>query len=78
MVAPAPAGGVTAGSPGVLDALRRHLDAFDPQHTTDPHRGHILRRILACRTPAMGTHHHVCDDCGWSAQLYNSCRDRHW
>jgi len=25
----------------------------------------------------MGTHQHVCGACGWKAELFNSCRDRH-
>lgn len=43
----------------------------------DPVRMHVLNRLLACRTPAMGTHTCLCEACGWSARVCNSCRDRH-
>jgi len=78
VVAPAPACGVgqAALSP-VLDALRRHFPAYTRRFAPDPHRLHTLRRLMACRTAALGAHTCVCKDCGWSAPLYNSCRDRH-
>lgn len=78
MVAPAPACGVGKAAPSpVLDALRRHVDAYTRRFETDPRRLHILRRLMACRTAALGAHTCVCQDCGWSAPLYNACRDRH-
>ena len=37
----------------------------------------VLRAIERCRTAALGGHLHVCDHCGDSAPVYNSCRNRH-
>ena len=36
-----------------------------------------MRAIEVCRTEILGGHLDVCDSCGHSAPLYNSCRDRH-
>jgi hypothetical protein len=37
----------------------------------------VMRRILKCRTIAMGGHLDACDHCGFQQPAYNSCRDRH-
>jgi hypothetical protein len=37
----------------------------------------VLRAIERCRTAKLGGHMHVCDSCGYSVPLYNSCRNRH-
>jgi len=60
-----------------VEALRRHLDDCVKLYGLDPERLHVLRRILACRTPALGVHLCVCGKCGWKGLAYNSCRDRH-
>lgn len=58
-------------------ALGRHVAGYLARHTPDPVQGVVLRRLLACRTAALGGHLHTCDDCGWQRPRYNSCRDRH-
>lgn len=36
-----------------------------------------MRAIETCRTPLLGGHLDVCDQCGHSRPAYNSCRNRH-
>ena len=59
------------------DALRRHADAFEARHGVDPYRARVLKRLLACRTGALGGHVLVCDGCGHRQPVYKSCDDRH-
>jgi hypothetical protein len=33
--------------------------------------------VLSCRTPLLGGHLQVCDQCGRETPVYNSCRNRH-
>jgi len=61
----------------VIEALRRHVDAYVARHGYDPARMHVLRQLLACRTAKLGAHLCVCESCGWKAPAYNSCRNRH-
>jgi hypothetical protein len=37
----------------------------------------VLRALLACRTPALGWHRYLCQDCGRSHFVPHSCRNRH-
>jgi hypothetical protein len=37
----------------------------------------VVRAVIACRTAALGGHVDVCDECGYEANSYNSCRNRH-
>ena len=41
------------------------------------HQLRTLSAIKCCRTPALGGHVDVCDDCGVIKISYNSCRNRH-
>ena len=36
-----------------------------------------MRRLVACRTAALGGHVDACGRCGYTRVSYNSCRDRH-
>jgi len=81
-VAPAPScthGCSEAARPAaeIADIVRRHGEAFRRCHqlTADQHR--VLSAIEHCRTPALGGHLDVCQDCGHQRPSYNSCRDRH-
>lgn len=51
-------------------ALRQSCALHPEQHT-------VLRAIERCRTAALGGHRHVCESCGYSVPMYNSCRNRH-
>ena len=46
-------------------------------HVLSPEQHAVLRAVARCRTPALGGHVDVCDDCGHAVVAYNSCRDRH-
>jgi len=61
----------------VIAALRRHADDCWKRYGFGPAYAHVLRRLFACRTAALGEHLCVCEACGWKAAAYNSCRDRH-
>ncbi len=37
----------------------------------------VLREMLACYTPVMGTHEWTCDDCDTVVELPNGCNNRH-
>lgn len=40
-------------------------------------RRRAIRDIVLCRTPLLGGHLQVCDQCGREQAYYNSCRNRH-
>lgn len=61
----------------VADVLRQHGDAFLHENTVTPLQARALRLMMLCRTPALGGHLDLCDDCGHVRPSYNSCRDRH-
>ncbi len=61
----------------VLEALRRHEHGFRDRFGCDPFRSHVLDRLLACRTGALGGHVLVCHDCGIRIPVYKSCDHRH-
>src|SRR5215475_3720834 len=37
----------------------------------------VLRAIVRCRTAALGGHRDQCEQCGYQAISFNSCRNRH-
>jgi hypothetical protein len=51
-------------------ALRERCVLSSEQHA-------VLRAIERCRTAALGGHKYVCDHCGYTVPLYNSCLNRH-
>jgi hypothetical protein len=61
----------------VADILRAHGEAYAACHTVSSLQAAVLRRLVACRTAALGGHRDACDRCGYSRVSYNSCRDRH-
>jgi hypothetical protein len=74
-----PATGDGGQSPTVHQLLRRlapdYLQRFGPS-LPGRHR-QVLRKILACRTPALGGQLFACPDCPGFAYRYHSCNDRH-
>ena len=61
----------------VLEALRRHDTEYRRRHGGSPRRLHVLERLLACRTGALGGHLLVCTKCDLRLPVYTSCDDRH-
>src|SRR6516225_10169498 len=61
----------------VADILRAHGEAYTARHPVTAMQAAVLRRLVACRTAALGGHVDACDRCGYTRVSYNSCRDRH-
>jgi hypothetical protein len=61
----------------VADVLRAHGDDYRDHHPVTTEQATVLRRLIVCRTAALGGHVDACDSCGTVQVSYNSCRDRH-
>src|SRR6516225_2148608 len=61
----------------VADILRAHGEAYAARHPVLALQAAVMRRLVACRTAALGGHVDACDRCGFTRISYNSCRDRH-
>jgi hypothetical protein len=61
----------------VADILRAHGQAYAARHPVSALQAAVMRRLVACRTAALGGHVDACDRCGYTRVSYNSCRDRH-
>jgi hypothetical protein len=61
----------------VQDVFRQHGADFLADHRLSLIQSKAFRDILLCRTAALGGHIDFCDNCGYQAQSYNSCRNRH-
>jgi hypothetical protein len=70
---------VTAPAFEVADILRTYGQRFLEQSGLWMNRQQrkAFRAILNCRTPALGTHVDACPKCGYAAEMFNSCRNRH-
>src|SRR5215471_3195367 len=61
----------------VADILRTHGEAYTARHPVSALQAAVMRRLVACRTAALGGHVDACGRCGYTRVSYNSCRDRH-
>jgi len=63
----------------VADILAAHAPAFlrASGREVSAAKLRVLRRLIACRTLALGAHVQRCDLCDFERVAYNSCRDRH-
>ena len=63
----------------VADVFREHGAEFLGSNgaTLSRQQRKVLRKLLSCRTAALGGHKSRCDECGHEEISYNSCRDRH-
>jgi Putative transposase/Transposase zinc-binding domain len=61
----------------VADILRAHGEAYGAAYPVSAMQAAVMRRLVACRTAALGGHVDACDRCGYTRVSYNSCRDRH-
>src|SRR6516165_913332 len=61
----------------VADILRAHGEAYAAHHPVTALQAAVMRRLVACRTAALGGHVDACSRCGYTRVSYNSCRDRH-
>jgi len=60
----------------VQDIFRDFGDEYIKRFNPPPHICKTIKAIVNCRTEALGGHMDVCDECGYSHQSYNSCRNR--
>ena len=63
----------------VADVIREHAEAFLKASGgfVSSAKQRVMRRLVACRTAALGGHVESCDRCDFDRIAYNSCRDRH-
>lgn len=63
----------------VADILRRHGASYRRENAGHLGRGErrVMGAVEVCRTPQLGGHVDICDDCGLTRVSYNSCRNRH-
>jgi hypothetical protein len=61
----------------VGEIARAHGAALRAEHTLTPEQHQVLGCLERCRTAALGGHKYVCDGCGYTLPMYNSCRNRH-
>jgi hypothetical protein len=61
----------------VADVFRAHGEAYRAAHVLTPDQARAMHAIEVCRTPALGGHLDVCDQCQFERPAYNSCRNRH-
>jgi hypothetical protein len=66
-----------SGRVSVGDIARAHGAALRAEHALTPEQHQVLVSLERCRTAALGGHKHVCDTCGYTVPMYNSCRNRH-
>lgn len=57
--------------------LKHGFAHYRQSHRLSPMQVKVCGHIEACRTEAMGGCHRRCDQCGYQAPHYHSCRDRH-
>ena len=63
----------------VADILRAHGEDYlrAQENGTPFERRRVLKALTACRTPVLGGQVKRCDNCGHTAVLFHSCRNRH-
>lgn len=61
----------------LADIFSSHAKTYLEQHKLCPNQIKAFTAIMQCRTGALGGHAERCDQCGYTRQAYNSCRNRH-
>ena len=61
----------------VADIFRLYGEKYQTQNRLSIEQLKVMRHITNCRTSAMGGHIKICDECDFTQNAYNSCRDRH-
>ena len=57
--------------------LQEGIEAYKQQYKLSDEQERAVKDIINCRTKELGGHIKKCDNCGFSQQSYNSCRNRH-
>jgi len=61
----------------VGDIARAYGAALRASCVLTPEQHSVLSAIERCRTAALGGHKFVCNHCGYTVPMYDSCRNRH-
>ena len=61
----------------VADIFRSYGAPYRHNNCLSAEQSKVMHHIETCRTAALGGHLEACDNCGYSQNAYNSCRDRH-
>jgi hypothetical protein len=61
----------------VGDIARAYGAALRASCVLTPEQHAVLSAIERCRTAALGGHSYVCNHCGYTVPVYDSCRNRH-
>jgi Putative transposase/Transposase zinc-binding domain len=61
----------------VGDIARAYGAALRASCVLTPEQHAVLSAIERCRTAALGGHKYVCNHCGYTVPMYDSCRNRH-
>lgn len=59
------------------DIFRSHQEVFLQKQKLCAEQRKAFKAIMQCRTSALGGHIDRCNNCGYTKQAYNSCRNRH-
>ncbi len=62
--------------PKIGDIFRQFGPAYRENHSVTLAQYLVMRAIETCRTPALGGHQRMCEDCGVVVDEFNSCRNR--
>lgn len=61
----------------VADIFRLYGEDYRSQHGMTKKQHAVMNAIMNCRTSKFGYHVDMCDECGYTEEEFNSCRDRH-
>lgn len=59
------------------DIFSSHAEDILQHHKLSSEQKKAFDAIMHCRTSVLGGHIDRCDNCGYTKQSYNSCRNRH-
>lgn len=71
------AGEATRAGLDIGEIFERHEEEARRQLFLSAAQRRVMRRIITCRTAALGGHLEECSHCDAERPAYNSCRDRH-
>ena len=60
----------------LADIFRSQANIYLRNHKLCPEQLKAFNAIMQCRTAALGGHIDYCENCGYTTQSYNSCRNR--
>lgn len=61
----------------LADIFRQYGETYRAQHALPLEALRVMRAVEICRTAALGGHVDECNQCGFTRNSYNSCRNRH-